>query len=179
MITYGKKLILDLHNCDPKTFNRKSIFNYFVELCNRIDMQRETLHFWDDEYTEEKHKETEPHLKGISAIQFIKTSNITLHTLEILKKAYVNIFSCKDFEAAVVESFTSDWFGGTVVQSKEALMCPYCIVERDTEHGKIYYMTFVGCPLDGNETTVYRHGNIDKLELKLAEYQDSASKEES
>ena len=29
---YGKEVILDLHNCDPATFNRKYIEEYFVQL---------------------------------------------------------------------------------------------------------------------------------------------------
>lgn len=45
---YGKELILDLHECDPLTFTRMSIGNYFKELCILIDMERCDLHWWDD-----------------------------------------------------------------------------------------------------------------------------------
>lgn len=118
MKKYGKELILDLHNCDPATFNRKSIKKYFIDLCNLIDMERQDLHWWDDYGLPSKEQETEPHLKGTTAIQFIKTSNITIHTLDIMQHVYVNIFSCKDFDARAAKKFTKDWFRGDVIQSR-------------------------------------------------------------
>lgn len=97
MNSYGKELLLDLAGCDPATFNRESIEAFFVQLCEEINMERCDLHWWDDLDTPEDEKETEPHLVGTSAVQFIKTSNIVIHTLPILKEAYINIFSCKDY----------------------------------------------------------------------------------
>ncbi len=90
---YGKELVLDIHNCDPTTFTRKHIRNYFKKLCSLIDMERCQLHWWDDYEVPPEEQETEPHLKGTTAIQFIKTSNITIHTLDLLKSGYLNIFS--------------------------------------------------------------------------------------
>lgn len=111
MKTYGKELILDLHECDPSTFNRKSIRKFFKRLCELIDMQRDKLIFWDELYIPEGEKKyTEPHLVGTSAVQFITTSNITIHTLDILKSVYLNIFTCKDFDAEVAVTFCVKWF---------------------------------------------------------------------
>ncbi len=117
MITYGKELILDLHNCDPTTFTRKHIRNYFKKLCSLIDMERCKLCWWDDHGVPLEEQETEPHLKGTTAIQFIKTSNITIHTLDLLKSVYLNIFSCKDFDPEVVKEFTEEWFKGKIVNN--------------------------------------------------------------
>lgn len=114
---YGVELILDLHNCDTTTFNRRSLKNYFVELCDLIDMQRCELHFWDDLYTPEEEKQTSPHTTGTSAVQFILTSSVVIHTLDMLQKVFVNIFSCKDFSTSEAEKFTADWFSGTVASS--------------------------------------------------------------
>ena len=122
MKAYGKEVLIDLHNCDASTFTRKSIRNYFKEICELIDMQREKLTWWDDLHTPEAEKETEPHLVGTSAVQFIKTSNITIHTLDIMKRAYVNIFSCKGFSPEVAATFTEKWFRGSMVG--------YRVVER-------------------------------------------------
>ncbi len=117
MITYGKELILDLHECDPSTFTRKSIRKFFKELCELIDMEREKLSWWDDYGVPPEEQETEPHLKGTTAIQFIKTSNITIHTLDLLKSVYLNIFSCKDFDLEIVKQFTAEWFKGKIVNN--------------------------------------------------------------
>jgi S-adenosylmethionine/arginine decarboxylase-like enzyme len=117
-MNYGRELIIDLHSCDVSTFTRKSIKKYFVELCDLIDMRREDLHFWDDEGVPEKYKQKENHTSGISAIQFILTSNITIHTLDKMENVYVNIFSCKPFNANAALKFTKEWFKGTVKQHK-------------------------------------------------------------
>lgn len=117
MKPYGKELILDLHHCDSMTFTRNSIRNYFRKLCELIDMERCKLSWWDDYGLPPEECQTEPHLKGTTAIQFILTSNITIHTLDLLKKAYINIFSCKDFDADAAIKFSADWFKGEIVNS--------------------------------------------------------------
>lgn len=115
---YGKELILDLHDCDPSTFTREGIENYFKKLCDMINMEKCELYWWDDYGLSPEEQETEPHLKGTSAIQFIKTSNITIHTLDILKNVYLNIFSCKEFDSNIVKKFSEDWFKGKTVNSQ-------------------------------------------------------------
>lgn len=121
METYGKELILDLYECNPDLFNRETLTKFFDELCDLIDMQKEDLHFWDDLDTPEEEKETAPHLKGTSAIQFIKTSNVTIHTLDILKRVYLNIFSCKDFDVCVASKFCEDFFESKLVKQARIL----------------------------------------------------------
>ena len=115
---YGKELILDLHDCNSKKFNRKTLKKYFEEVCDLIDMQRCELFWWDDYGVPLKERQTEPHLKGTSAVQFIITSNITIHTLDILRNVYLNIFSCKDFDARKAMKFSEKFFGGKIVNFK-------------------------------------------------------------
>lgn len=117
MESYGKELILDIHDCDPTTFTRKSIKKYFEEVCTLIDVERCKLCWWDDYGVLPEEQETEPHLKGTTAIQFISTSNITIHTLDLMKNVYLNIFSCKDFDQDVVENISEKWFKGKIVSS--------------------------------------------------------------
>ena len=119
MKPYGKELILDIHNCDPATFNRKSIKKFFVELCKLIDMERCELYWWDDYGVEPEEQQTEPHLKGTSAVQFIMTSNIVIHTLDLVQKVYLNIFSCKDFDSELAKNFSAKWFKGEIVSFHE------------------------------------------------------------
>ena len=115
MPDYGKELILDLHECNPERFTRRFIKSYFKKVCDLTHMQRCKLTWWDDVNTPEGDKQTEPHLVGTSAVQFIMTSNITIHTLDILRVAYVNLFSCKDFDPDIVRDFSANWFQGQVV----------------------------------------------------------------
>ena len=121
MKDYGKELIVDIHECNINKFTRKSIRKYFKELCNLIDMKRDKLCWWDDLYTLEEEKETESHLVGTSAVQFIRTSNITIHTLDKLRKVFINIFSCKDFNVVIAAQFSRKWFEGVIVNRKVIL----------------------------------------------------------
>ncbi len=111
MEKYGVELILDLHDCDTATFNRASIGKYFEQLCELIDMKREELVFWDDTDVPEEERQTSPHTQGTSAVQFILTSSIVIHTLDQLSAVYVNMFSCKEFDPKLAERFTVEWFG--------------------------------------------------------------------
>jgi len=113
MKKFGAELILDLHGCDPSTFTRKSISRYFADLCKLIDMKPEELHFWDDFDVPLGERQTSAHTQGTSAVQFILTSSIVIHTLDQMGAIYINIFSCKDFDPDIAEQFTVDWFGAT------------------------------------------------------------------
>jgi S-adenosylmethionine/arginine decarboxylase-like enzyme len=119
-MSYGYELIIDLCGCDITTFNRKSLREYFKKLCKTIDMKRCELVFWDDKWTwlwkliffwdKTIQCAEEPHTNGITAVQFILTSNVTIHTLTKLKTAYINIFSCKVFDGKIAEKITREWF---------------------------------------------------------------------
>ena len=89
-----------------------------IELCNLIDMQREDLYFWDELYTPKKDRFTEEHLIGTSAIQFITTSNITIHTLDVMQRVYLNIFTCKPFNEKLAIKFCKDWFDGKIITQR-------------------------------------------------------------
>lgn len=116
-VPYGYELILDLHDCNPRTFNRDSLKKYFKKLCKKIDMTRCDLHFWDDVGVPEEEQQTSPHTKGTSAVQFILTSTIVLHTLDLTGDVYINIFSCKEFDKDKAESFSKEWFNAKEVHS--------------------------------------------------------------
>ncbi len=107
---YGYELILDLHGCDSTKFTRKDIEQFFKLLCHQIDMTRCDLHFWDDVGVAPAEQQISPHTKGTSAVQFILTSTIVIHTLELLEAVYINIFSCKEFDKDKAEEFTVKWF---------------------------------------------------------------------
>jgi S-adenosylmethionine/arginine decarboxylase-like enzyme len=115
--SYGFELILDLHDCNSKKFNRTLLKKYFIELCKIIDMQLCEVHFWDDIGVPLDERQMLAHTKGTSAVCFILTSSIVIHTLDILKAVYVNIFSCKPFDPAAAEKFTKEWFLAGSVKS--------------------------------------------------------------
>ncbi len=106
-MSYGQELILDMHGCDVTFFTRPSIEGYFKELCEVINMEACDAHFWEDEYIMDK---SNPKIVGISAIQFIVMSSITIHALSMLRSVYVNVCSGKEFSVQAAEVFTANWF---------------------------------------------------------------------
>lgn len=102
---YGPELLLDCNLCDVSTFTKKSIKDYMKAICKKIKMQRADLHF-------------SIHPTGdITAIQFILTSAIVVHTSKERKSVYVDIFSCKLFSEADASGLTREWFKANMVSS--------------------------------------------------------------
>jgi len=115
---YGFELIMDLHECNASKFNRNSLNGYFTKLCNAINMEKCECYFWDDVGIPIEEKQTSPHTKGTSAVQFILTSSIVVHTLDLLKAVYINLFSCKPFDKDVAEKLTQEWFDSKECKSR-------------------------------------------------------------
>jgi S-adenosylmethionine/arginine decarboxylase-like enzyme len=82
-------------------------------------MEKGDLYFWDDVGVPEEDCQTDPNTKGTSAVQFIITSSIVIHTLDLLGTVYLNLFSCKSFDADEAEEFVRVWFDGEVVKRTE------------------------------------------------------------
>ena len=123
MKTYGKELIIDLHHCNNELFNRKDLKRFFQELTEALDMEACKLSFWDYHYYPKwfiklMKWDQEDKIFGTSAIQFIRTSNITIHTIDNLRLVYLNIFSCKDFDEDQILDFAICYFGGVAVNHK-------------------------------------------------------------
>lgn len=114
---YGKELMLDCYQCDTSKFNRTSIRQFFNELVKLLDMKKGDLHFWDDWRVPKAQRQTKYETTGTSAVQFILTSNITIHCLDKLERVYLNIFSCKDFDEIDAQQFTQKWFEPTSIRS--------------------------------------------------------------
>jgi len=115
---YGKEFVLDLHGCDISRMNRDGLKLYLDHLCKLIGMEQCGLHFWEEEYIPKEEWDSNPHLQGLSAIQFIKTSSIVVHAIYGMERFYLNCFSCKDFDEKLTTEYTLSFFGGKVVNYK-------------------------------------------------------------
>jgi len=104
---YGLELILDLKGCDLSNLSKERLTQFLIELCDRVRMNRhgDPL-YWED-------WSGVPHLHGISAVQFIETSNIVCHALPLLKAVYLNLFTCKEFDTEDARSFCKSYWGAT------------------------------------------------------------------
>jgi S-adenosylmethionine decarboxylase len=110
---FGQELILNLYDCDlEKISSGDAIKDYVIKLCDDvIDMKRYgdpmIPHFGHDN----------PITAGYSLVQLIETSSITGHFSEYKRSVYLNIFSCKWFDAEKATEFTKQWFGSQRVET--------------------------------------------------------------
>ncbi len=111
---YGYSSVLDVVECDSSTFTRVSIEEFLVALCDAIVMEREDLHFWDYEGDPEGYEVAPSHLRGVSAVQFIKTSSVVIHTLDELDTVFLDLFSCKPYDVNKVIGIVESHFKGDV-----------------------------------------------------------------
>jgi len=100
---WGISTSVDLHNCDPLAIrSREHITRYVTDLCELIGMRRfgecQIVHFG------------EGRVAGYSMLQLIETSLISGHFANDSNAAYLDIFSCKPYDPAIVESFSRQFF---------------------------------------------------------------------
>ena len=101
---WGLSTSVDLQDCRPEIIrDRARIEAYVIALCELIGMQRygdcRIVHFG------------EGRVAGYSMIQLIETSLISGHFANDTNRAYLDIFSCKAYDPAVVEEFSRRFFG--------------------------------------------------------------------
>jgi S-adenosylmethionine/arginine decarboxylase-like enzyme len=110
---FGWELIMDLYECDRESISTEEVIQrYAEEICRVIDMKP-----FGDPLTP-YFGETQEHTKGFSLLQFIETSSITGHFSENTGAAYINIFSCKQYDFEKAEQFTKRFFGANRITSR-------------------------------------------------------------
>lgn len=112
---YGQELVLDLFDCNVELFTRENIEKFARGLCDDVlSVERHDLHFWDYEDDPAAKAEAPAHLKGVTAVQFLSVSNVTVHTLDDLREVYLNVFTCGELDAGYVRDWCAAWFEGRV-----------------------------------------------------------------
>jgi len=100
---FGWHLILDCANGDlDKTKDIEYITKWIKQLVIDIDMvpygEPQVFHFGED------------NLAGVTALQFITTSNILVHFMDDTGHFYMDCFSCKPFDESIVIKSVQDNF---------------------------------------------------------------------
>ena len=109
MDSWGKSMSCDVKGCEPIGIRDSSYITLFAKrLVKLLDMKAfgEPLlwHFGSDDK------------QGFTLVQLIETSNITAHFAEDTNSAYIDVFSCKDFDHIKVAEFCQSFFNGTSVK---------------------------------------------------------------
>ena len=103
---YGLHVVVDLHDCDLDTISSAAAIRQFAdELLQLIQM---------DPYGEpfiERFALDNPTAAGYTLIQAITTSSITAHFSELMRRVYLDVFSCRLFQPEAVARFAGSFFG--------------------------------------------------------------------
>lgn len=100
---WGWSTSLDLKRCNDKIKDKADLKDYVYQVCDLIDMKR----FGDCQI----YKFGTGNKAGYSMLQLIETSNITGHFCDDNNSAYIDIFSCKPYDARKLSVFTKKFFG--------------------------------------------------------------------
>ena len=114
---WGLHVLIDLGECDPEKISSKEHITQFAkDLAKYIDMKRygePTVVFFGNE----------PKVQGYSLVQLIETSLISGHFAEDTSRAFIDIFSCKEFKPMDAAEYAKKYFGAQKMQ--------YTVVFRD------------------------------------------------
>jgi S-adenosylmethionine/arginine decarboxylase-like enzyme len=102
---WGLAVCIDIGECDLKKISSKEhITKFAVDLANYINMKRYgeplVVHFG-----------AEPKVQGYSLVQLIETSQISGHFAEDTRRAFIDVFSCREFPPKKTAEFVRDYFG--------------------------------------------------------------------
>jgi S-adenosylmethionine decarboxylase len=101
---WGLSQAINLHECDHDILVDEELLKKFViELVKKIGMVAHGPCLVE--------RFGEGALHGLSAMQFIETSSITVHLDDVGNRAFVDIFSCKHFDTDLSVKYAQEYFG--------------------------------------------------------------------
>ena len=108
---WGLSTSIDVYGCDKDRIRDKDSIRAFVaELCKLIKVK--PFGPCTVVYFGEKKK-----IAGYSMTQLIETSLISAHFANETNTVYLDVFSCKIFDPAIVVKFAKTWFKGAKVKT--------------------------------------------------------------
>lgn len=107
-MAWGYHLLLDCAGCNSRIRDKESIKQFVFDLINKIDMKAVGQPVLE-------HLSPTKENTGYSLMQMIETSNITAHFVESNNTAYIDVFSCKEFDPKVAEQVVVDFFEPTSI----------------------------------------------------------------
>ena len=101
---WGLSTAIDLHDCDPDLLkNANAIKEYTARVCALIDAKP-----WGPCHIQ--HFGINPDVAGYSMMQLVETSLISGHFANKTNRIFLDIFSCKYYDAAQAVEFSKEFF---------------------------------------------------------------------
>ena len=121
---FGLHLIIDAQECNRKKLvNNRFIYNLLDKLPSLLSMNKMTLPYvveWKDKWAS---------TPGISGFVMIAESHISIHTFPEQDFAFIDMFSCKNFDAEMATKFLANALEAKKIEKK--------VVERGINFHKL------------------------------------------
>jgi S-adenosylmethionine/arginine decarboxylase-like enzyme len=99
----GQLTIINLSECDKELVrNKRKLKEFALKLCDKIDMNpygRPIIKRFG-----------KGNLRGYTLVQLIETSSLVVHLDEFENKAFIDVFSCKNFDSVKTKEFAKNYF---------------------------------------------------------------------
>lgn len=104
---YGWSARIDLYDCDTSKLKSSKVIEDFVEsLCGEILKMKRHGSLLIDRFGDPDDK-----TGGFSFVQLIETSSVVGHVSDSKRSLYLDIFSCREFDAAMAAGHAAAHFG--------------------------------------------------------------------
>ena len=120
---YGQEAIFDFHNVPMNDYSIGYLKLFAKNLAKEIGMRCGPAYYWGTKGELNSEPELPVKADGISVVQFIYESSITIHALDTIQKLYINIFSCKQFDFDKAKKFILEHI-------KADLVCEHNIIRH-------------------------------------------------
>lgn len=101
---WGKSVSIDLYDCEHSTVvDPEGLKRFIGELITSVGMVAHGPCYVE--------RFGEGELLGYSAMQFIETSSVTVHLDEVDDRAFIDVFSCKQFTPEAAAALAQKYFG--------------------------------------------------------------------
>jgi S-adenosylmethionine/arginine decarboxylase-like enzyme len=101
---WGLSTAVDLHDCDPDLLrNAEAIKEYAKKVCVIIESKP-----WGPCHVQ--HFGTSPEVAGYSMMQLVETSLVSGHFANKTNRIFLDIFTCKYYDAIKVVEFSKEFF---------------------------------------------------------------------
>jgi S-adenosylmethionine decarboxylase len=112
---WGISTAVDVYGCDPGAIrSRDRIIQFTHELCDMLGVKRfgetQVVRFGAD-----------PQVYGYSMVQLIETSLVSAHFAEDSNAVYLDIFSCKWYDAEAAAEYAKEFFRGDRIRMQTCL----------------------------------------------------------
>jgi len=110
---YGKHLMVTAVACNQNLLDIPTVSRFIKEMVPAIDM----VPYGDIVIA----RFGEGIEEGISAVQLIVTSAITIHTNDMYRDMYLDVFSCKWFDEAIIVKMIKEFFSPEEIKENVVL----------------------------------------------------------